>query len=64
VHTLLEDVREANWRAMDAAGQWQNVWTSTPVSDPKAASVFPAALELNLTLASGQRLRRVFGLRR
>jgi general secretion pathway protein J len=63
-HSLLEGVREASWRAMDAGGQWRNVWSSTPVANPDAPAVFPAALELNLTLADGQRVRRVFALRR
>jgi hypothetical protein len=65
----LGQVREAKWRAMDRAGNWQNVWRSTPVgASPSsgAASVpgaYPAALELTITLASGEQFVRVFALR-
>ncbi len=64
VHRLLAPLASASWRAMDGAGQWQNVWRSTDAADAARPGVFPAALELNLTLPNGQRLRRVFALRR
>ena len=64
VHKLIGGIANASWRAMDSAGQWQNVWRSTDVADANKPGVFPAALELNLTLSNGQRLRRVFSVRR
>ncbi|MBL8521964.1 MAG: type II secretion system minor pseudopilin GspJ [Betaproteobacteria bacterium] len=64
VHRLIGSLSAASWRAMDAAGQWQNVWRSTDVADANKPGVFPAALELNLTLLNGQRVRRVFVVRR
>ncbi len=68
-HPALTGVREAKWRAMDGGGSWQNVWRSTPVgtsgaSPAIAASLFPAALELSITLLSGETFTRVFALRR
>lgn len=63
----LANVREAKWRAMDRAGHWQNVWRSTPVgavASGLAPGLFPAAIELSITLANGEQFVRVFALRR
>ena len=60
-------MREAKWRAMDRAGNWQNVWRSTPVGGATAAGTpgaYPAALELTITLDGGEQFTRVFALRR
>ncbi len=59
----LNDIRDARWRALDRAGNWQNVWRSTPVGDTAKVGAYPLALELTLTLADGSELRRVFALR-
>ncbi|MEO8103411.1 MAG: type II secretion system minor pseudopilin GspJ [Betaproteobacteria bacterium] len=63
-YPALTGVRDAKWRAMDRAGNWQNVWRSTPVGSTTAPGAYPAALELTLTLASGEQFTRVFALRR
>ena len=68
-HPALTGVREAKWRAMDGGGNWQNVWRSTPVGTSSAnsaiaPSLLPAALELSITLLSGETFTRVFALRR
>lgn len=70
-YPALDNVREAKWRAMDRAGNWQNVWRSTPtgvtavsgVAPSLVPSLYPAALELTVTLASGEQFARVFALR-
>lgn len=68
VYPALREVRDAKWRAMDRGGNWQNVWRSTPVaagaaSAAAAPGVYPAALELSITLANGEQFTRVFALR-
>ena len=65
----LKNVREARWRALGAGSDdlnWRTDWPAAPAScvlpDLKAA-VFPRALELSITLNSGETLTRVFALR-
>lgn len=69
----LKNVREARWRALaSVAGSgpdelnWRADWPAasctSAVPDPKAA-IFPRALELSITLNSGETLTRVFALR-
>jgi general secretion pathway protein J len=62
-HVALRDIRDARWRALDRAGNWQNVWRTTPVGDAAKTGAYPLALEFTLTLASGEEYRRVFALR-
>ena len=62
-YPALTDVREAKWRAMDRAGNWQNVWRSTVVGGTNAPGAYPGALELTITLASGEQFSRIFALR-
>ena len=62
-YPALTQVRDAKWRAMDRAGNWQNVWRSTPVGGSAAAGAYPAALELTITLAGDEQFTRVFALR-
>lgn len=64
VHRLIGGIANASFRAMDSAGQWQNVWRSTDGTDANKPGAFPAALELSLTLGNGHHVRRVFLLRR
>ena len=59
VHTALEGVREARWRAMDRAGNYVAEWRSTGA---EGATYLPAALELSITLASGEQFTRLFAL--
>lgn len=56
-YTILEGVREFNWRYMDASGLWQTQW-------PVTASIgtLPEAAELSLTLSNGDQLTRIFAL--
>jgi len=64
----LTQVSDAKWRALDRGGNWQDVWRSTPVGGgglPGIAALptaYPAALELTLTLTSGEKFSRVFAL--
>ncbi len=69
----LKNVREARWRALAVGGgagsddlNWRTDWPAAPdtcaVPDPRVA-VFPRALELTITLNSGETLTRVFALR-
>ncbi|MEP7157071.1 MAG: type II secretion system minor pseudopilin GspJ [Betaproteobacteria bacterium] len=65
----LANVSDARWRAMDRGGNWQNVWRTTPVSAGLQPGVgvipgaYPAAMELTITLASGEQFKRIFALR-
>lgn len=54
---LLEGVREFNLRYLDTSNNWQVVW-------PPSAQVSgtPTAVEVNLTLASGEQITRIFAL--
>ena len=58
-HAALSDVRDAKWRAMDRAGNFVAEWRSTGA---EGATYFPSALELSITLASGEQYNRLFTL--
>ena len=58
-HEALTDVREATWRAMDRAGNLVADWQSKPV---QGTTYFPQALELSITLATGEQYTRLFAL--
>ena len=65
-YPALTQVSDAKWRAMDRGGNWQNVWRSTPVGTSALTNVpsaKPVALELTVTLSSGEQFIRVFALR-
>ena len=57
--TALKNVREASWRVLHPTQSWLPGWEK-PESDTLA---FPAALELALTLASGEKITRTFAIR-
>ena len=59
VHAALTDVRDARWRAMDRAGNFVAEWRSTGAQD---VTYLPSALELSITLASGEQYTRLFTL--
>ena len=59
VYAALTDVRDARWRAMDRAGNYVAEWRSTGAQD---VTYFPSALELSITLASGEQYTRLFTL--
>ncbi len=65
-YPALTQVSDAKWRAMDRGGNWQNVWRSTPAGGGAQNNVpgaYPAALELTITLSSGEQFTRVFVVR-
>ena len=55
-YPLLENVSDFSVRHLDAAGNWQERW---PISDQE---VLPRAVAIELTLAEGAILKRVFAL--
>jgi general secretion pathway protein J len=66
-YPALKNVRDAKWRALgNSNDNWRAEWPQAPATcelpDPKAA-IFPRALELTVTLNSGETLTRVFSLR-
>jgi general secretion pathway protein J len=68
-YVTLANVRDAKWRALDRGGgalNWRNDWPAAPSNCArveKGAAIFPAALELTLTMLSGETITRVFALR-
>jgi general secretion pathway protein J len=52
-YDLLEGVREFKLRYLDGTNQWHELW-------PLAG--LPAAVEINLTLSSGEKIMRIFAL--
>ena len=59
VFAALKNVREASWRALHPTQSWLPGWEKLE-SD---TLTFPAALELSLTLASGEKITRTFAIR-
>lgn len=59
VYAALTGVREAKWRSMDSAGNFGAAWGS---SAPDDVNSFPSALELSITLASGEQYTRLFAI--
>lgn len=55
-YPILEPVESMKLRYLDSAGSWHETWGSA--ADPK----LPKAVELSLTLASGERLTRLLDL--
>jgi general secretion pathway protein J len=67
-YPALSNVTQAKWRALPAGGSanWQTDWPAAPSNCArveKGAAIFPAALELSLTLTTGETITRVFALR-
>lgn len=63
VSQLLQGVQELRARYLDATGQWFERWPAgsainAPLDDAKA--ILPRALEFEVQLQSGERIRRVF----
>lgn len=58
-HDALTGVREANWRAMDRSGNFFAEWRS---NGPQDVATFPTAVELAITLSSGEQYVRLFAL--
>ena len=60
IFLLLDDVTALQFRYLDATGTWQERW---PTSDARnARDTLPRAVEIELTLRNGTRLRRIFAL--
>lgn len=58
-YPALSDVRDAKWRAMDRAGNLVAEWRSTGA---EGKTYLPTALELSITLATGEQYTRLFNL--
>ncbi len=57
IHTLLKGVKALRFRYLDAAGNWNEVWTSADKQQ-----LLPRALAVELTLDDGTAMSRVFAL--
>ncbi len=60
---LLAGVHGIRFRYLDRTGQWNERWPAAPTAPGTldvAAQILPRAIELELTLQSGERVRRVF----
>ncbi|HEX7559812.1 MAG TPA: type II secretion system protein GspJ, partial [Usitatibacter sp.] len=57
---VLRSVSALNFRFLDARGEWQGTWGLPGNPD----AVLPAAVEVTLQLASGERIVRLFDLSR
>jgi general secretion pathway protein J len=67
VFAAIDNIREAKWRALDRRNSWRSDWPPAPAScaqPDKDTPPLPQALELSLTLTSGETVTRVFALRR
>lgn len=61
IGTLVENIREANFRFLEYQqnnSPWQNRWPAAGVV--ATAAELPAAVEVSITLATGENLKRVF----
>lgn len=56
--TLLDGLDSLGFRCLDGSGVWRAQWPM-----PEAQAGLPRAVEIDLTLAGGERLRRVLRLR-
>lgn len=57
IHVLMQDIKAFDLAFMNEKGAWEDKW------EPDAsASVLPRAVQINLTLTSGERARRVVAL--
>ncbi len=64
VYTALNNVREASWRALDPRQSWQPGWRDQGEQNTDNKPViFPLALELSITLTSGEKITRTFAIR-
>jgi general secretion pathway protein J len=63
--TALPNISDIKLRAMDAQGNWQPRWPvpGSPAAGGAAAGALPNALELSVTLASGETVTRLFAMR-
>lgn len=63
--TALPRIGDMRVRAMDAQGNWQARWPvpGTPAAGGAAAGALPNALELSITLPSGEVVTRLFAMR-
>ncbi len=59
VFAALKNVREASWRALHPTQSWLPGWDKLEAD----TLTFPAALELSLTLATGEKITRTFAIR-
>ncbi len=65
-YAALNNIRSIQWRVQDRAGNWRNDWPAAPAScdnPDKSAPAYPLAMELSITLASGETVTRQLSLR-
>jgi general secretion pathway protein J len=61
IGTLVENINAANFRFLEYQtnnSQWQNRWPQAGI--PPATASLPAAVEISITLATGENMKRVF----
>ena len=59
VYSALTGVRDVKWRAMDGGGNFSAEWRSSAAENVNS---FPWALELSITLATGEQYTRLFAV--
>ena len=60
VAPVLHDVRAMEFRYLDRRGQWHLAWPPPAAAAGPAGGTLPAAVEAAITLASGERIVRLF----
>lgn len=66
-YAAIENIREAKWRALDRSNNWRSDWPPAPATcaqPDKNVPPLPQALELVVTLNSGETVTRVFAMRK
>lgn len=58
VNSLLEDVGDLQWRALGPDGAWTAMWPAG-----QKTNALPRAVEVQISLAGGKRINRIFPLR-
>lgn len=66
-YAAIDNIREAKWRALDRSNNWRGDWPPAPATcaqPDKNVPPLPQALELTVTLNSGETVTRVFAMRK
>jgi general secretion pathway protein J len=66
VYAALNHVRSVKWRVLDRGGNWREDWPPAPASCnniDKSLPPYPLALQMDIVLASGESVTRLFNLR-
>ncbi len=65
-YAALNNIRSVQWRVLDRTGNWRSDWPPAPAScnnPDKSAPAYPLAMELSITLSSGETVTRQIALR-